>query len=147
MTSNNNDLKAPAYYLAGVAARNAMGGKVESLSLEFPNAVLIDARCNSVKWLREYTLGNRKAAERELRPLLCGAIARRRGASHCLQWNDALAPLENAPLLFNVAGDMVAFVKENWIKIKLIANTLVTDKVLSQAQLRWILYAPEHAAA
>ncbi len=39
MTSNNNDLKAPAYYLAGVAARNAMGGKVESLSLEFPNAV------------------------------------------------------------------------------------------------------------
>ncbi len=58
-----------------------------------------------------------------------------------------MAPLENAPLLFNVAGDMVAFVKENWIKIKLIANTLVTDKVLSQAQLRWILYAPEHAAA
>jgi hypothetical protein len=142
-----NDLKAPAFYLAGVAARKAMGGHIESLSLEYPSAVLIDAQCESAKWLREFQFGKRKLAERELRPLLCGAIARRRGASHSEQWNAGLAPLENATPLFDVASDMAAFVKERWIRIKLIANTLATDKVLSKTQLQWILYEPEHAAA
>jgi hypothetical protein len=141
------DRNAAAYYLAGLAVHRAAHGDLHALSVENPATILADAKSESERWVGIFLSGRerRAAAEPVLKGLLCGAIARRKAGASARsgEWHTALASLETSPALFKLAGELQNFVRANWLRIKLVANTLAVDRVLTSRQLAWILDAKE----
>jgi len=144
-----DELKAPAYFLAGVSVYSAVRlGVVHGLSLERPDAILVDASKRCERWIGDYITypQHRNVSEPVLRSLLAGAVSRRKAGAHDPDWDAALRRLESDRGMFKLGADAQKFCRDNWSKICLVAGTLQIDKVIPAPSLRRMLGLQELAA-
>jgi hypothetical protein len=136
-----------AAFVAGVGVWNALRlDEVKALSIDRPLDIWVDYKRSIDAWIDAFDTEPHKATP-ILTGYFCGAIARRKYGDRDIHFGNILQRLETSRVLFPVAAKAQKFCREmNLVKIRLLTNTLCVDRVVSAAQVEFILGVSKRAA-